>query len=200
MLNIYLSNLAKANIGEANGKWINLPMDEEKLKKIFLEIVGKDAEHLIMDYSWSDMELFKIGEYDSAFELNKRVKELSTYSIEQKSVIIGLLSGGGVERFDEALKGLDRVEIIANLKEYEITLFSSENMLLKEWIENTIDGANFAIGFFRVSSNCWEKIPIDYERVAREVLLSSDRFYLDKSREHRGSFHIENFILYFERA
>ena len=60
MLNIYLSNLAKANVGEANGRWIDLPMDEEKLKKIFLEIVGKDAEHLIMDYSWSDMELFKL--------------------------------------------------------------------------------------------------------------------------------------------
>ena len=47
---IYLSNLSKYIEGRENGRWLQLPMDQDKLESIYNDIIVKNQEHIIMDY------------------------------------------------------------------------------------------------------------------------------------------------------
>ena len=47
-IKIYLSNLARYTEGRENGRWLQLPMDADKLQYIYNEIVGENQEHIIL--------------------------------------------------------------------------------------------------------------------------------------------------------
>lgn len=79
---IYLSNLRKYTEGNENGKWLQLPMESEKLHTIFNAIVGKDEEWIILD---SDAPFF-ISEYDDIFELNNLLKNFNESGIDDVTV------------------------------------------------------------------------------------------------------------------
>lgn len=79
---IYLSNLRKYTEGNENGKWLQLPMESEKLHTIFNAIVGKDEEWIILD---SDAPFF-ISEYDNIFELNNLLKNFNESGIDDVTV------------------------------------------------------------------------------------------------------------------
>ncbi|WP_195656281.1 antirestriction protein ArdA [Blautia massiliensis (ex Durand et al. 2017)] len=79
---IYLSNLRKYTGGNENGKWVQLPMESEKLHKVFNDIVGKDEEWIILD---SDAPFF-ISEYDDIFELNNLLKNFNESGIDDVTV------------------------------------------------------------------------------------------------------------------
>lgn len=79
---IYLSNLRKYTEGNENGKWLQLPMESEKLHTIFNDIVGKDEEWIILD---SDAPFF-ISEYDDIFELNNLLKNFNESGIDDVTV------------------------------------------------------------------------------------------------------------------
>ena len=79
---IYLSNLRKYTEGNENGKWVQLPMESEKLHTIFNDIVGKDEEWIILD---SDAPFF-ISEYDDIFELNNLLKNFNESGIDDVTV------------------------------------------------------------------------------------------------------------------
>lgn len=95
---IYIANLGKYNEGELVGEWIVLPFLEDELNELFVKIgLGKmvdgEYEHglevdgivyeefAIHDYE-SDIEGFKIGEYEDLESLNElieRIEDLDDY-------------------------------------------------------------------------------------------------------------------------
>ncbi len=75
---VYLTNLAKYNEGRLIGKWVELPLDEEDLRREVQEVLGSDEEWFLSDSE----SPFKIEEYDNLFELNDfvwRLEELDEY-------------------------------------------------------------------------------------------------------------------------
>ena len=70
---IYLSNLARYAEGRENGRWLQLPIDSNKLQSIFNDIVGENQEHIIIDYDAP----FNISEYENIFALNETLENLS---------------------------------------------------------------------------------------------------------------------------
>lgn len=77
-IKIYLSNLARYTEGRENGRWLQLPTDSDKLQSIFNDIVGKNQEHIILDYDAS----FDISEYENIFALNETLENLSECGLD----------------------------------------------------------------------------------------------------------------------
>jgi len=77
-IKIYLSNLARYTEGRENGRWLQLPMDSDKLQSIYNDIVGKNQEHIILDYDAP----FNISEYENIFALNETLENLSDCGLD----------------------------------------------------------------------------------------------------------------------
>lgn len=76
---IYLSNLEKYVEGRENGRWVQLPMDSDKLQVIYNEIVGKNQEYIILEYDAP----FDIEEYENIFALNEMLENLSDCELNE---------------------------------------------------------------------------------------------------------------------
>lgn len=72
---IYLSNLSKYVEGKENGRWLQLPMDQDKLQSVYNDIVGKNQEYIILDYN----SPFEISEYEDIFILNETLENISEH-------------------------------------------------------------------------------------------------------------------------
>ena len=77
-IKIYLSNLARYTEGRENGRSLQLPMDSDKLQSIYNDIVGKNQEHIILDYDAP----FNISEYENIFALNETLENLSDCGLD----------------------------------------------------------------------------------------------------------------------
>ena len=64
--------------GQENGRWLQLPMDSDKLQSIYNDIVGENQEHIILDYD----ALFDISEYENIFMLNETLENLSECGLD----------------------------------------------------------------------------------------------------------------------
>lgn len=80
---IYLSNLSRYTEGRENGRWLQLPMDMDKLQSIYNDIVGKNQEHIILDYDAP----FEISEYENIFKLNETLKNLSECGLDRNMLM-----------------------------------------------------------------------------------------------------------------
>lgn len=78
-INIYLSNLSRYTEGRENGRWLALPMESEKLEKIFAEIVGQNQEYIILDYNAP----FEISEYENIFALNEFMENVEICGLDE---------------------------------------------------------------------------------------------------------------------
>ena len=83
-INIYLSNLARYTEGRENGRWLQLPMELEKLEKVFTEIVGQNQEHIILDYNAP----FEISEHENIFTLNEFMETLEDSGLDENGLKI----------------------------------------------------------------------------------------------------------------
>lgn len=77
-IKIYLSNLARYTEGRENGRWLQLPMDSDKLQSIYNDIVGENQEHIILDYDAP----FSISEYENIFDLNETLENISNCGLD----------------------------------------------------------------------------------------------------------------------
>ena len=77
-IKIYLSNLSKYVEGIENGKWLQLPMDTEKLQSVYNDIVGENQEHIILEYDAP----FDIDEYENIFTLNETLENISDCGLD----------------------------------------------------------------------------------------------------------------------
>ena len=75
---IYLSNLSRYVEGRENGRWLQLPMDLDKLQSIYNDIVGENQEHIILDYNAP----FDISEYENIFVLNETLASISECGLD----------------------------------------------------------------------------------------------------------------------
>lgn len=103
MLRIYLTNLGKYNEGELVGEWVELPISQKELEKVF-ERIGINEEYeefFITDYE-TDIDGVTVGEYDNLEELNELAEELEEVGDDEKKAIQAMLLDG--YEFKEALE------------------------------------------------------------------------------------------------
>lgn len=103
MLRIYLTNLGKYNEGMLIGEWVDLPVSEEELEKVFKRIGINDEyeEYFITDYE-SDVDGLKVGEYENVDDLNELAEALEDLDSEEENVLSVMLEDGCT--FEEALE------------------------------------------------------------------------------------------------
>lgn len=103
MLRIYLTNLGKYNEGMLIGEWVDLPVSEEELEKVFKRIGINDEyeEYFITDYE-SDIDGLKVGEYKNVDDLNELAEALEDLDSEEENVLSVMLEDGCT--FEEALE------------------------------------------------------------------------------------------------
>lgn len=103
MLRIYLTNLGKYNEGMLVGEWVDLPVSEEELEKVFKRIGINDEyeEYFITDYE-SDIDGVKVGEYENIDDLNELAEALEDLDSEEENVLSVMLEDGCT--FEEALE------------------------------------------------------------------------------------------------
>lgn len=79
-IKIYLSNLSKYTEGRENGRWLQLPMDSDKLQSVYNDIVGENQEHIILEYDAP----FYIDEYENVFTLNETLENISDCGLDDE--------------------------------------------------------------------------------------------------------------------
>lgn len=87
MIKLYIANLAEYNNGELVGKWIELPMNVDDLKKEIAKILGSDEEFAIHDYEAP----FNVNEYDNIYKINEYAERLSSINLD-RNIIEKILS------------------------------------------------------------------------------------------------------------
>lgn len=103
-MKIYLTNLGKYNEGELIGEWVELPVSQEELQKVFerIGISEEYEEYFITDY---ECDLYEVGEYENIDKLNdiaQRIKELG----EEESNVVKAL----IQKLDYTLnEAIDKV-------------------------------------------------------------------------------------------
>lgn len=98
MMNIYLTNLGKYNEGELIGEWVELPVSQEELQKVF-ERIGINEEYCITDY---ECDFYEVGEYESLDALNEMAERIEELDEEESEVVKVLMSELGYT-LDEAI-------------------------------------------------------------------------------------------------
>ena len=96
MMNIYLTNLGKYNEGELVGEWVQLPISNEELQKVFerIGINEEYEEYFITDY---ECDFYEIGEYENIDTLNEIAEKIDNLDEEQEQVVKVLMSECGYD-------------------------------------------------------------------------------------------------------
>ena len=100
-MNIYLTNLGKYNEGELIGEWVELPVSQEELQKVFerIGINEEYEEYCITDY---ECDFYEVGEYESLDALNEMAERIEELDEEESEVVKVLMSELGYT-LDEAI-------------------------------------------------------------------------------------------------
>lgn len=90
-MNIYLTNLGKYNEGELIGEWVELPVSQEELQKVFerIGINEEYEEYFITDY---ECDFYEVGEYESLDTLNEIAERIEELGEEESEVVKVLMS------------------------------------------------------------------------------------------------------------
>ena len=101
MMNVYLTNLGKYNEGELIGEWVELPVSQEELQKVFerIGINEEYEEYCITDY---ECDFYEVGEYESLDALNEMAERIEELDEEESEVVKVLMSELGYT-LDEAI-------------------------------------------------------------------------------------------------
>ena len=101
-IQIYLSSMKKYTEGKENGRWLQLPMNSEKLENVFDEIVEENQEHIILDYNAP----FDISEHENIFELNDFMENVEYYGLSEEELqIIFAVTDTKEEAIEKILDG-----------------------------------------------------------------------------------------------
>lgn len=114
MFRIYLTNLGKYNEGELVGKWIDLPIDDDDLEKVYEEIkidFNEYEEVFITDFE-NDYG-YHVDEYDSIEELNEIADEFEHLTAYETDIVKVLIDQGGYTA-EDALDKKDNVIVYSD--------------------------------------------------------------------------------------
>ena len=100
-MKIFLTNLGKYNESELIGEWVELPVSQEELKKVFerIGINEEYEEYFITDY---ECDLYEVGEYENIDTLNEIAERIKELDEEESKVVKALMSELGYT-LDEAI-------------------------------------------------------------------------------------------------
>lgn len=100
-MKIYLTNLGKYNEGELIGEWVELPVSQEELQKVFerIGISEEYEEYFITDY---ECDFYEVGEYENLDTLNEIAERIEELDEEESKVVKALMSELGYT-LDEAI-------------------------------------------------------------------------------------------------
>jgi len=159
MLKIFLTDLAGYNLGHLRGEFITLPMEEKELEASIKEILKYGEEYFITDYEFKDVELFKVEEYSSPYELNRKIA-LIEESVEphQHKIVKVLLGNGLATSLEDAISKIDEVIV------YEDSTMTS---IAEQYIEEYTD----LNGYHPLIVN-----HIDYESIGRDLEIEGSYF------------------------
>ncbi len=168
---IYLSNLSKYIEGRENGRWLQLPMDQDKLESIYNDITGKNQEHIILDYDAP----FNISEYENIFALNEILENISDCGLDDdmlmalfkvnsdRDEVLEVIEDGAynIINVDEVSSGwsaaLDREEIFGMVLNEE----GYNNLFSQPIPEEMIDYMDFAQIYTCLSVNDgWQSVEV----------------------------------------
>lgn len=177
---IYLSNLSKYIEGTENGRWLQFPMDQDKLESIYNDIIGKNQEHIILDYDAP----FNISEYENIFALNEILENISDCGLDDdmlmalfkvnsdRDEVLEVIEDGAynIINVDEVSSGwsaaLDREEIFGMVLNEECY----NNLFSQPIPEEMIDYMDFAQIYTCLSVNDgWQ--PVDVGNVTYLVRI-----------------------------
>lgn len=177
---IYLSNLSKYIEGRENGRWLQFPMDQDKLESIYNDIIGKNQEHIILDYDAP----FNISEYENIFALNEILENISDCGLDDdmlmalfkvnsdRDEVLEVIEDGAynIINVDEVSSGwsaaLDREEIFGMVLNEE----GYNNLFSQPIPEEMIDYMDFAQIYTCLSVNDgWQ--PVDVGNVTYLVRI-----------------------------
>lgn len=168
MFRVYIANLGKYNEGELVGKWVDLPVTEEKLEAVMVEIkvahydengVYRDwycedgiiyEETAIHDYE-NDFGL-EIGEWDNIMELSELAEEFDNLDDYEKKTVEAFMEAISSD-FREALDRAPRCLLYEDMEMVDVA---------RMIVEDCYELPDFAERYF------------DYEAFARD--LSLDRY------------------------
>lgn len=169
---IYLSNLEKHIEENENGKWLALPMEFEKLNKVFNTIVGKGQESIILDYNAP----FEISEWENVFSLNEFLQDINENGADDLTAkIIFKIADSKEEAMEKLESGCYTIINVDSVSYGWNTSLNSEeiygmvlneegynNLFEKPIPEDMIDYINFEQVWTALSINDgWEEITID---------------------------------------
>lgn len=102
MMNVFVTNLGKYNEGELIGEWVELPVSQEELQKVFerIGINEEYEEYFITDY---ECDFYEVGEYESIDTLNEIAEQLEELDEEQQDVVKVMMSECGYQ-LNEAIE------------------------------------------------------------------------------------------------
>lgn len=160
MLKIYLTNLGRYNEGYLIGKFVELPIKKENLKKVLKEI-GIDGiqyeEYFITDVETDIIGLEKIiQEYTSIKDLNELAEMLEN-----------------LNNFDfEKLQAILEAERISSIKELKETIENIDNWTLYTDVNNEKDlGYLYADEFLCIEIPEYIKQYFNYESYGHDLRL-----------------------------
>lgn len=137
MMRIYLTNLGRFTEGELVGEWVDLPISNEELQKVFarIEINEKYEEYFITDYE-TDLDGIEIGEYSNLEKLNEMAETLEALDDNEKEVVNAIMSEG--YSLEEALEKKDDCIVYCDCNDMEDVAreYAEETGLLSSIPEN----------------------------------------------------------------
>ena len=171
IIRIYLSNLARYTEGRENGRWLQLPIDTNKLQSIYNDIIGKNQEYIILDYDAP----FDISEYENIFMLNETLESISDCGLDDdiltalfkvnpdRDEVLEVIEDGtfNIINVDEVSNGwsvsLNREEIFGMVLEEE----GYNNLFSQPIPEEMIDYMDFAQIYTCLSVNDgWQPVDV----------------------------------------
>ena len=164
-MKIFITNLGKYTEGYLIGKWVKLPVSEDKLNEV-LEAIGINEyyeEYFITDY---ENEIIGIGdvisEYSSVQALNElaqRLEDLSDDEVDKLGAVLEYEACRSVSEVLELLDKLDEFDLLTDVTDDE------------------------ELGYYYAEEYCCIDIPesiqpyFDYEKYGRDVRLQSCCLY-----------------------
>ena len=167
-MKIFITNLGRYNEGYLVGKWVKLPVSEDKLAEV-LEEIGIDneyyEEYFITDTDCEN-EIIGIGdvisEYSSVQALNElaqRLEELSDNEADKLGAVLEYEACRSVSEVLELLDKLDEFDLLTDVTDDE------------------------ELGYYYAEEYCSIDIPeniqpyFDYEAYGRDIRLESSCLY-----------------------
>jgi len=144
---IWLGSLEAYNNGELKGEWLELPMDEEKLREVYNQYTNDGQnDYFIADH---ESEVLDIGEYSDPFELNEQAEEIEDLEDYEIKKLNFLIECQGYD-FDDAIEKIEDCDLYEDMSFKDLAYEFVEEGLFGEIPEHL---ANY----------------IDYDAIARDL-------------------------------